>query len=267
MTENNDDDTIDNKPVDEAQNAAEKTVKKKNAATKDAAKKTAAKKTGSKKDTANKAVPKKAPAKKTVKNDKRTGTTGRRDNDRVMPGLLKNLQGVFDKIYSDNTVRDRDHDKLADEFTTHMQKAFLEMHKQIEEREHLLETRLKSIDRTHRYQLQRVKWLSIPVTLLSVIAIVYLFSVVRVMERSMTSMSGNMHQMTSYMEVITGDTSELSANTANMTQHIGSMNNQMGSLNTNVAHMTGTVNNLMVDVHQMSRAVSPTMQGINRFIP
>ncbi|MGB5397893.1 MAG: hypothetical protein WBN96_12150 [Gammaproteobacteria bacterium] len=49
MTENNDEDSIENKPVDEAQNATEKTMKKKNAATKDAAKKTAAKKNRSKK--------------------------------------------------------------------------------------------------------------------------------------------------------------------------------------------------------------------------
>jgi len=202
-----------------------------------------------------------------LKKDKRTGSEGRRTEDKVMPGLLKNLQGVFDKIYSDNRVRDRSHDQLAEEFTTHMQRAFLEMHKQIEEREHLLETRLKSIDRTHQYQWRSVKLLSVPVTLLSLIAIVYLFYVVRVMETSMTSMSQDMHMMTAYMETITTDTTALSANTQiisvntdDMTQSVSDMNAQMTTLNTNVG-------NLMVDMNYMSRSVSPAMKGINRFIP
>ena len=198
-----------------------------------------------------------------------------------MPGLLQNLQGVFDKIYSDNKVRDRSHDQLAEEFTVHMQRAFLEMHKQLEERENLLETRLKGIDRTHKYQLQRMKLLSVPVTLLSVIAIVYLFYVVRVMETSMTSMSQDMRMMTTYMKTITTDTTALSDHTGKiygttdeMTQSVSSMNTQMvtmndqiSTMNTQMTTLNTNVGNLMIDMNYMSHSVSPAMKGINRFLP
>ena len=222
--------------------------------------KSTVKKSSKKKVAANKAAPKKSINAKSDKatntssvKEKRTTTSGRRGNDQVMTGLLKNLQGVFDKIYSDNTKRDHAHDKLAEEFTSHMQKAFLEMHTQIEERERLLETQLKSVDLTHKHQMQGVKILSIPVTLLSIVAIVYLFYVVRIMETSITSMSGDMHIMTTYMETITADTTALSTNVA-------TMNTSMNGLNTNVG-------NMMMDVNQMSRSVTPAMRGINRFVP
>ena len=78
---------------------------------------------------------------------------------------------------------------MAEEFAVHLQRTFEEMHSQLEEREQLLDAKLKSIDRTHNYQLKRVKLMSIPVTILSLVAVVYLFYVVRVMETAMTSMS------------------------------------------------------------------------------
>jgi hypothetical protein len=204
---------------------------------------------------------------KKTKNDKRSKVAGRRADDKVMPVLLKNLQDVFDKIYSDNTIRDSSHNQLAEEFNTNMQRAFLEMHKQNEERENLLETRLESIDRTHKHQLTGVKILSIPVTLLSIIAIVYLFYVVRVMETSMSSMSGDMHVMNAYMETMAANTTALSVNTDkihgttfDMAQSVSSMDAQMTTLNKDV-------DNMMIDLHYMSRSVTPAMQGINRFMP
>ena len=202
-----------------------------------------------------------------TKNDKRTGNAGRRADENVMQGLLNNLQGVFDKIYSDNTVRDHSHKQLAEEFNTQMQRTFLEMHKQNEERDNLLETRLESIDRTNKNQLLGVKILSVPITLLSIIAIVYLFYVVRVMETSMSSMSGDMHMMNAFIETMTENTTALSVNTEkiysttfDMTQSVGSMDTQMTTLNKDV-------NNMMIDLHYMSRSVTPAMQGINRFMP
>ena len=147
--------------------------------------------------------------KKAPSRDRRQTIKGRRDNDKVMPGLLRNLQGVFDKIHSDNRERDRTQEQIAEEFAVHLQQTFKEMHSQLEEREQLLDTKLKSIDRTHNYQLKRVKLMSIPITLLSLVAVVYLFYVVRVMETAMTSMSQDMHQITAYMDMMSVNTNAL----------------------------------------------------------
>ena len=198
---------------------------------------------------------KKAPAR-----DRRQSIRGRRNDDKIMPGLLRNLQGVFDKIHSDNIDRDKSQEQIAEDFAVQLQRTFKEMHTQLEEREQLLDAKLKSIDRTHNYQMKRVKLMSIPVTVLSVVAVVYLFYVVRVMETAMTSMSQDMHQITAAMDVISEDTSSMSFNTAKMNTHMEAMNMNMGYMNANV----GTMRH---DMHTMSRTVSPAMSSISRFMP
>jgi hypothetical protein len=45
-----------------------------------------------------------------------------------------------------------------------------------------------------------------------------------------------------------------------MTQSVSSMDAQMTTLNKDV-------DNMMIDLHYMSRSVTPAMQGINRFMP
>jgi len=192
--------------------------------------------------------------------ERRTSIKDRREHDKVMPGLLRNLQGVFDKIHEDNRHRDRTQEQIAEEFAVHLQRTFEEMHSQLEEREQLLDTKLKSIDRTHNYQLKRVKLMSIPVTVLSLVAVVYLFYVVRVMETAMTSMSQDMHQITAYMDGMSVDTNAMSGNTANMSS-------QMSAMNMNINNMNATVNGMRYDVHNMSRTVSPAMSSLNRFMP
>ncbi|NNJ96002.1 MAG: hypothetical protein HKP12_02475 [Gammaproteobacteria bacterium] len=233
---------------------------------------------------ANKKVVKKKVAKKTagkVTGERRTAIKDRRADDKIMPGLLRNLEGVFEKIHRDNLNRDRAQEQIAEEFASHMQDAFNNMHDQLEEREQLLDAKLKSIDRTQSYQLKRVKLLSIPVAALSMIAVVYLFYVVRVMETSMTSMSQDMHQITAYMDSMSHDTHSLTANTTKMTANtaemnaqmetmngnVGNMNAQMETMNGNIGNMNATVGNMRYDVYNMSRTVSPAMSSVNRFMP
>lgn len=231
-----------------------------NAASKKSVKKTASK-ASSGAASANAASSAKAPPKKkAAPRERRKTIKDRRDHDKIMPGLLRNLQGVFDRIHEDNRDRDRTQEQMAEEFAVHLQRSFEEMHSQLEEREQLLDTKLKSIDRTHNYQLKRVKLMSIPVTLLSLVAVVYLFYVVRVMETAMTSMSMDMHQITAYMDTMSADTHAMSGNTSHM-------NLQMEAMNRNIGNMNATVNGMRYDVHNMSRTVSPAMSSMNRFMP
>ena len=114
-----------------------------------------------------------------------------------------NKGGKSNKIHKDNVDRDQAREELGKDLAEHMESAFNQMNKQLEEREQLLKARLKSIDKTHSNQLTRVKLMSLPVMLLSIIAVVYLFYVVRVMETAMTSMSADMTRMTAHFEVVT----------------------------------------------------------------
>ncbi|MEE9492025.1 MAG: hypothetical protein V3W04_01415 [Gammaproteobacteria bacterium] len=216
-----------------------------------------------------KKVAKKTTARKTSasKSEQNSPEPGRRAEDRIMPGLLQNLEGVFDKIYKDNREQDKTRDLLAKDMGEHVQQSFKAMHEQLEEREQILDRKLSSIDRLHSHQLQRVKWMSVPVMIFSLVAVVYLFYVVRVMEVAMSSMSENMAQMTGYMQTITTDTHDLSKNTEEMVSKVHEMNTEISAMNTSFTQMNTNVNNLMVDVRHMSRTVSPAMQGISRFMP
>ena len=216
-------------------------------------------KTPTNKKVARKKVAKKVAA-ESATTERRKSIKDRRADDKIMPGLLRNLEGVFDKIHNDNQDRDRARQQIAEEFAVHMQDAFDKMHAQLEEREQLLDTKLKSIDRTHNYQLRRVKLMSIPVTFLSLVAVVYLFYVVRIMETSMTSMSQDMHQITAHMDSMSADTHAMTTNTA-------VMSSQMEAMNSNFGYMNKTVNNMRYDVYNMSRTVSPAMSSMNRFMP
>lgn len=237
---------------------------KKAASNKPAAKKTAAtKKKAPKKTLITEAVP----SKPEVKNKRSGDHAGRRSDDKVIPGLLQNLHGVFDKIHHDNRDQDRAREDMAKDISGHLQQAFNTMHEELEEREKLLEQKLKSIDHSHSFEMQRVKLLSIPLMILTVVAIVYLFYVVSVMETAMTSMSQDMRQMTGYMSAVTENTHTLSANTGAMVNSVNEMNTEIGLMNGNVKNLNATVNNMSNDVHQLSRSVSPAMQGINRFMP
>jgi len=200
------------------------------------------------------------PKKKALPKERRKSIKDRRDHDKIMPGLLRNLEGVFDRIHEDNRHRDRTQEQIAEDFAVHLQRTFEEMHSQLEEREQLLDAKLKSIDRNHSYQLKRVKLLSIPVTLLSLVAVVYLFYVVRIMETSMTSVSMDMHQITAYMDTMRMDTHAMSGNTT-------SINSQLEAMNMNIGSMNANVNGMRYDVHNMSRTVSPAMSSLNRFMP
>lgn len=257
-------------------NTPKTVVSKKKAAKKAVADKPAAKKTtASKKKTTKKAdVDKPAARRPAVKNQRMGGAAGRRSEDKVMPGLLQNLQGVFDKIHHDNRDQDQARDVMARDFNIQLQRSFKSMHKELEEREKILDRRLKSIDHTHNFEIKRFKLMSIPLMILTLVALFYLFYVVRVMEIAMSSMSQDMNQMTSYMAKITEDTHALSINTELMVSNTGAMvssvdemNTEIGAMNGNVSNLNHSITNLTVDVHHMTRTVAPTMKGINRFIP
>ena len=241
---------------------------KKAASPKPAAEKTVAKTAAPKKKAPKKTSINEAVSSKPEVKDKRAGDfAGRRRDDKVMPGLLQNLHGVFDKIHHDNRDQDRARDDMAKDLSGHLQQAFNTMHEELEEREKLLEHKLKSIDSSHNFEMQRVKLLSIPIMILTVVAIVYLFYVVSVMETAMTSMSQDMRQMTGYMAAVTENTHTLSANTGAMVTSVNNMNTELSQMNGNVNNLTTTVNNMSMDVHQLSRTVSPAMHNVNRFMP
>jgi methyl-accepting chemotaxis protein len=207
---------------------------------------------------------------------------------RVLPGLMQSLQSVFDKIHKDNQVRDDHQDKVIEEFSERLSQAFEQTHRAAKEREKLLQEKLRAMEREQTYRIQRIKLFSLPGTIIAVAALTYLFYVVHVMERSMNSMSADMHQIEGHIAAIGQDTGQMSGgvvvmnqqmgqindNIQQFEQRMGDMNSSMKNINSNVQGMNGTMHHLnrnvgvmANDVGAMSHTVSPVMNGMRKFMP
>ncbi|MCU7859353.1 MAG: hypothetical protein KZQ86_05860, partial [Candidatus Thiodiazotropha sp. (ex Lucinoma kastoroae)] len=144
-----------------------------------------------------KSTQKRQPTQTTAQTSPKTATksTKQSSDGRIIPGLLQGLQSVFDKIHKDNRVREDHQEKIIEEFSDRLTQAFKQTHSEAEEKERLLQERLDAIEKEQSYRIQRIKLFSLPGTLIAIVALIYLFYVVHIMERSMTSMSTDIHQI------------------------------------------------------------------------
>lgn len=202
-----------------------------------------------------------------------TNTAAPQEN-RILPGLMKGLQSVFDKIHTDNQVRSDHQEKVIEEFSAKLNHAFQQTHNEAQEREKLLQEKLEAIEREQAYRIQRIKLFSLPGTVIAIAALIYLFYVVHVMERSMTSMSADMHQIQGHIAAIGDDTGRMSGGVVEMNQQMAQMNGNMESINThvnrmnaNMSHLNRSVGIMTNDVGAMSHTVSPFMGNMRKFMP
>ena len=194
---------------------------------------------------------------------------------------MQNLQSVFDKIHTDNQFRDDHQDKVIEDFSQRLSKAFEQTHQASREREKLLQDRLAAMEKEQSYRIQRIKLFSLPGTIIAVAALIYLFYVVNVMERSMTSMSADMHRIENHIAGIGQDTNQMSGGVVSMDQRMaqindniqqidnrmGDMNGNMANINSNVHGMNRNVGVMTNDVGAMSHTVSPVMNNMRKFMP
>jgi uncharacterized protein YoxC len=222
-----------------------------------------------------------------TENGKQESTAAKPENS-MLPGLMKGLQSVFDKIHKDNRDRDHAQEKIIEEFTQSLNKAFDQVHTEAQERQQLLEEKLETIEKEQSYRIQRIKILSFPGTIIATIALLYLFYVVHIMERSMTSISEDMNHLRGSVAMISGNTNimsdgvvnmnnqmvQMNSNMSNIDQQMADMNSNMENIDTHVAGMNGNMTHLnrsvgvmTNDVGAMSQSVSPVMSGMRNFMP
>lgn len=258
---------------------ASQTSKKKAAPVKKTTGATTRKKQTAKKQSAStrkKQAVKKQPAKRTRTTAVSKAATPVKEGgeNRVLPGLLQGLQSVFDKIHKDSRDREDHQEKIIEEFSDRLTHAFEQSHTETEEREKLLLERLEAIEKEQSYRIQRIKLFSLPGTLIAVAALIYLFYVVHIMERSMTSMSTDMNQIRHHIASIGNDTNAMSGGVVEMNQQMAQTNKNMKAITTQVKGMNGNMNHLTRnvgvmthDVGAMSHTVSPVMNGMRNFLP
>lgn len=174
-----------------------------------------------------------------------------------LPGLLAS---VFDRMRRETRDSSKVQEKIIEEFTARLNDAFEQVHKESQERERLLEEQLRAMEQQQRFRIQRIRLLTIPVTIVAVASLGYLFYTVHIMGRSMSSMTLDIHHMRGSMQEISGDTRAMSENTT-------AMNQQMNHMNGNLTHLNRNVDTMGQDVGNMSHSVSPFMNGLRSFMP
>ncbi len=75
----------------------------------------------------------------------------------------------------------------------------------------------------NRKAIRRIRWISIPGAAMGAAALLYLFYVVHVMERSMSSISADIHTMQGYMAGISEDTYYMSRDMGRMSRGVRTM--------------------------------------------
>lgn len=173
-------------------------------------------------------------------------------------GLKGSLQAVVQRVRRVRKVRH--FESHEEQMLGRLEHVFSEMHQEFDERERVLDKKLQQVVEERKLELQRFKWMSVPIGILSAVGIVYIFYVVYVMEGAMTSMSANMTAMT-------GDISLMSENTGSMSTNISSVTHSLGNMDYNMAHMTNDVSRMNGSMTSMSQSMQPIGQAANSAAP
>lgn len=160
--------------------------------------------------------------------------------------LIRGLNAAFDradKVSSDSESRSENKiSRLTDTLIMEHQ----QFQSDLKEQERLQERKLKYINKQQEAQTSRLKRLAIPGMVIAVLAVIYMFYLVSVMEGSMKSMSEDMRAMR-------GTMSEITTEINTMGQDTRTMSNNMAIMSQEMTHM--------------SRTVAPAMTGIRRAMP
>lgn len=152
--------------------------------------------------------------------------------DKEMLHLFEGLNAAFTRANTDSSERDDRSAQIINQLTESVMHDHEATIKEVQEQEELVDKRMGYLSKVQEQRSKRTRWIAIPGITLAVISVVYMFYVVTVMEKAMTSMSKDMQYMT------------ISVN----------------DMNANMVQMTR-------DMNVMTRTTAPVMQGMRNAMP
>ncbi|MCP3665025.1 MAG: hypothetical protein GY696_21435 [Gammaproteobacteria bacterium] len=175
------------------------------------------------------------------------------ERDKEMAKLYQSLQGAFSQV-KEGEEENKDRSLvILNALSDSIMKDHENTLKEVNEQKKLQDEKIQQLDRIYKRHTGRNRLLAIPGILIGIVAIVYMFYVVTIMEKAMTSMSADMYKMqfavgnmSNKMDVMSGDTESMSGN--------------MVLLNQNIANMSR-------DLSILTYNVSPTMKGMRDMMP
>lgn len=152
--------------------------------------------------------------------------------DMEMQHLFESLNTAFTRVNADSSEREDRSVKIINKLTESVMLDHEATLKEVHEQEVLADKKMNYLSEVQEQRSKRIRLIAIPGITLAVIAVIYMFYVVTVMEKAMTSMSKDMQYMTVSVD----------------------------NMNTNVGHLSR-------DMGVMTRTTAPVMQGMRNAMP
>ncbi|MBT7206649.1 MAG: hypothetical protein HN868_04775, partial [Gammaproteobacteria bacterium] len=109
-----------------------------------------------------------------------------------MNKLYQSLDSTFSSLKVKSNEQEERSQSIIKSLTSTIMKDHEQTLKEVHEQEKLQDKKFKHLTKVEEHRAGRNKWIAIPGMIMAVIAIIYMFHVVNVMETAMTSMSSDM---------------------------------------------------------------------------
>ncbi len=169
--------------------------------------------------------------------------------------FLGGLAGIVRRVRSVREKRPEHAETLA-----RLEQIFEQLHQDFDERERMLDKKLQAIEAMQVRETRMLKWFSIPLAVIAMVGLSYLFYIAYSMQHSVADMSKN-------MAVMSGDISSMTQNTRDMTANMSQMTDSMYAMNNSMAYMTRDVSVMSRSVGSMSRSVAPIGKAAHTATP
>lgn len=179
------------------------------------------------------------------------------DKVETPPSVLKRVAGRLRKPWG-NKGKGSKHVHAHEQDIHHrLEVAFEALHREFDSREKALEKKLAQAAVTYEKKIRRTRWLLVPVGLLAVLSLVYLFYMIQLMGSAMTSISTDITSMNTTVSSMDQNMAAMSNDTGEMVQSIHRMDQSMGNLNYNVGSMNQQMGAMNHNVAAMNRSIAP----------
>lgn len=159
--------------------------------------------------------------------------------EREFEQLISSLGHAFTKLELAATQRDSRNDDMLAKLSESLILEHQTIHDEVLQQEKLQEKKLQTFEQAQSEQVRKTRLLAIPGILIAILAFIYMFYTVHVMEIAMTSMSHDMKNIKLAMENLDNNTKAMTANTGQMTR----------------------------DINILTHNVSPAMSGMRQMMP
>jgi methyl-accepting chemotaxis protein len=175
------------------------------------------------------------------------------EHQKEMTGLYQTLQSTFGQIKDNSVEKDKNNQNIFKSLSDSMMHDHELTLKEINEQGKLQDKKLEYMTQMLEQRTRRNRLIAIPGMVIAIVAVIYMFYVVSIMETAMSNMSAN-------MQLMQADVNSMSGN-------MGSMSTDTASINNNMQQLNGNMGRVSQDLNVLTHNVAPAMKGMRDVMP